>query len=137
MAISAAPTPPASSAAAVAGLEPQLLWQHFLSLSALPRPSKKEEAVVRWLKAFVEERKDKQPRLELREDSAGNVLIFRPGTGGGEDAEVICVQGVRLIRILFLFFLRSHSLVGEGKEEGREREEEEAGEKEGSSFLKI
>jgi hypothetical protein len=91
----AAPAPPASSAAAVAGLDPPLLWQHFLSLSALPRPSKREEAVVRWLRAFVEERKGRGGKsgLELREDAAGNVLIFRPGSGGGEDAEVVCVQG--------------------------------------------
>ena len=81
------PPPPPSSAAAVQGLEPPLLWQHFLTLSSLPRPSKKEEAVVRWLKAFAEERKGKaRGGLELREDKAGNVLIFRPGSGGGEDA---------------------------------------------------
>ena len=90
--VAAAPTPPASSAAAVAGLDPPLLWKHFLALSALPRPSKKEEAVVRWLREFVETRSG----LELREDAAGNVLIFRPGSGGGEDAEVVCVQGVSI-----------------------------------------
>lgn len=85
--------PPASSAAAVDGLDPPLLWSHFLALSALPRPSKKEGAVVRWLKAFAEERRERLG-LELREDKAGNVLIFRPGSGGGEDAEIVCVQGV-------------------------------------------
>ena len=90
----AAPAPPASSAAAVRGLDPPLLWQHFLALSALPRPSKREGAVVRWLRAFVEERRGRSPGLELREDAAGNVLIFRPGSGGGEDAEIVCVQGV-------------------------------------------
>lgn len=90
------PTPPASSAAAVRGLDPPILWQHFLTLSALPRPSKREEAVVNWLRNFVEERKGRPgPALELREDAAGNVLIFRPGSGGGEDAEIVCVQGVR------------------------------------------
>ena len=91
----ATPAPPASSAAAVRGLDPPLLWQHFLTLSALPRPSKREGAVVRWLRAFAEERKEGPTGLELREDAAGNVLIFRPGSGGGEDAEVVCVQGVR------------------------------------------
>lgn len=84
-----APLPPASSAEAVKGLEPAALWKHFLTLSALPRPSKKEQAVVRWLKDFARQREG----LEVREDAAGNVVIARPGSGGGEGAEVVCVQG--------------------------------------------
>jgi hypothetical protein len=39
----AAPTVPASSAAAVAALEPAALWQHFATLSSIPRPSKQED----------------------------------------------------------------------------------------------
>ena len=85
---SAAFPPPACSVEAIKGLEPSLLWKHFLTLSAIPRPSKKEQAVIAWLKEFAKER-----GLELREDAVGNVVIFRPGSGGGEDAETVCVQG--------------------------------------------
>jgi len=107
--------PPASSAAAVADLQPPLLWKHFLTLSALPRPSKKEEAVVSWLRSFAAER----PNLELREDKAGNVLLFRPGSGGGEDAEVVCVQGVSQKR------KRGRGEEGKGRSKTKERKKPE------------
>ena len=37
------PSLPPSSAAAIANLEPATLWQHFATLSTIPRPSKQED----------------------------------------------------------------------------------------------
>lgn len=73
---------------AIKGLEPKLLWQYFDGLSQLPRPSKHEDKVLAWLKAFAEERK-----LAYQQDAEGNMVIRRPGSGGGEGAPPIIVQG--------------------------------------------
>ena len=35
-------------------LTPQSLWNHFCDLNAVPRPSKKEEKVVAFIKQFGE-----------------------------------------------------------------------------------
>ena len=33
-------------------IQPTALWQHFAALNAVPRPSKKEERVIAFMKAF-------------------------------------------------------------------------------------
>jgi dipeptidase D len=74
--------------AALEGLEPSNLWSLFAELSSIPRPSKHEEKVVDWLKAFAAERK-----LECVQDAVGNLVIRRPGSGGGENAPPVIIQG--------------------------------------------
>ena len=44
--------------------------------------------VLDWLKAFATERS-----LEWQQDPVGNIVIRRPGSGGGEDAPPVIVQG--------------------------------------------
>eukprot|EP00466_Bigelowiella_natans_P009826 jgi/Bigna1/88978/estExt_fgenesh1_pg.C_410119 len=81
------------------GLEPKVfqrtielreeeLWQAFESLSAIPRPSNKEQKVLKWLASIAEEHK-----LEYKQDAAGNMVIYRPGTGRGENSAPIAIQG--------------------------------------------
>lgn len=73
---------------ALEGLEPANLWSLFAELSSIPRPSKHEERVIEWLKAFAADRK-----LDCVQDAVGNVVIRRPGSGGGENAPPVIIQG--------------------------------------------
>ena len=57
------------------GLEPKTLWKHFEDITKIPRPSKHEERILKFLKNFADER-----NLETREDDTGNIVIVRPGS---------------------------------------------------------
>lgn len=67
---------------------PQTLWQHFEELNAVPRPSKKEERVIEFMKQFGE-----GLGLETIVDSAGNVVIRKPASPGMEDRVGVIMQG--------------------------------------------
>lgn len=68
-------------------LEPKILWNKFADLNAVPRPSKKEERVIEFMKKFGNDL-----NLETLEDSAGNVVIKKPATPGMEDRRPIVLQ---------------------------------------------
>ena len=74
-------------ASAVSGLEPSTLWNNFAALSRIPRPSKQEEQVLAWLQEFADSH-----GLEWQQDETGNIIIQRPGSGGGESAPVVVIQ---------------------------------------------
>ncbi|MEZ5014975.1 MAG: aminoacyl-histidine dipeptidase [Chitinophagales bacterium] len=71
----------------VRNLEPRALWNHFEDLNAIPRPSKKEEKVIAFAKAFGE-----SLGLKTVVDSAGNVIIYKPGTAGYENKTTVILQ---------------------------------------------
>jgi len=73
---------------AVAALQPSQLFKFFAQLSEIPRPSKQEERVLSWLKEFAKAR-----NLETKQDKVGNLVIRRPGSGGGEQAPTVVIQG--------------------------------------------
>lgn len=68
-------------------LQPTALWSHFTDLNAIPRPSKKEERVIAFMKDF-----GKKLGLDTQEDEAGNVIIKKPATKGLEDRQTIVIQ---------------------------------------------
>ncbi|MBT8243751.1 MAG: aminoacyl-histidine dipeptidase [Winogradskyella sp.] len=68
-------------------LEPKKLWNKFADLNAIPRPSKKEERVIKFMKDF-----GKNLGLETIEDEVGNVIIRKPATKGMEDRKPIVMQ---------------------------------------------
>ena len=68
-------------------LEPKALWNKFADLNAVPRPSKKEERVIKFMKDFGE-----KLGLETIEDEVGNVIIRKPATEGLEDRKPIVMQ---------------------------------------------
>ena len=72
---------------AIRELEPVALWSHFADLNAVPRPSKKEERVIAFMKAFGE-----NLNLPTTVDEAGNVIIKKPATAGMEDRQTIVIQ---------------------------------------------
>ena len=74
-------------ASVVDGLKPEIIWKHFETLTKIPRPSKHEEKILAYLKKFATERK-----LEIREDETGNIVVLRPGSGGGENAPTVIIQ---------------------------------------------
>src|SRR5210317_2496262 len=69
-------------------LEPRAMWKHFADLNAVPRPSKKEERVIAFMKSFGE-----QLGLETRVDEIGNVIIKKPASPGMEDRVTVVIQG--------------------------------------------
>ena len=71
----------------IRNLEPKALWNKFADLNAVPRPSKKEERVIKFMKDF-----GKNLGLETIEDEVGNVIIRKPATKGMEDLKPIVMQ---------------------------------------------
>jgi len=68
-------------------LQPQALWNHFADLNAVPRPSKREQQVIAFAKAFGE-----GLGLPTSVDEAGNVLIKKPATAGMENRQTVVLQ---------------------------------------------
>lgn len=68
-------------------LEPKVLWNKFADLNAVPRPSKKEERVIKFMKDF-----GNGLGLETIEDEVGNVIIRKPASTGMEDRKPIVMQ---------------------------------------------
>jgi len=68
-------------------LEPRAIWKNFAALNAVPRPSKKEEKVIQFIKEFGE-----KLGLPTTVDEVGNVIITKPATAGMEDRQPIVMQ---------------------------------------------
>lgn len=68
-------------------LEPKAIWANFEKLNAVPRPSKKEEKVIHFIKEF-----GKSLGLPVQNDSVGNVVISKPATPGMENRATVCLQ---------------------------------------------
>ena len=68
-------------------LEPALVWNFFHEITQIPRPSKKEERIIVYLKVFGNKNK-----LETKIDKTGNVLICKPATEGFEKRQTIILQ---------------------------------------------
>jgi len=71
----------------VAQLDPKMLWEHFTALNAVPRPSKKEERVIAFIKDF-----GNKLGLEVKTDPVGNVVIVKPASAGMEHKETVVMQ---------------------------------------------
>ncbi|MCG1035562.1 aminoacyl-histidine dipeptidase [Polaribacter sargassicola] len=72
---------------AVRNLEPKIVWNHFADLNAVPRPSKKEERVIKFIVDF-----GKKLNLKTFVDKVGNVIITKPATTGFEDRKTVILQ---------------------------------------------
>lgn len=72
---------------AIKKLEPTAMWNNFTNLNAVPRPSKKEERVIQFVKEFGE-----KLNLPTIVDAAGNVIIKKPATKGMEDRVTVVLQ---------------------------------------------
>ncbi|NNK82797.1 MAG: aminoacyl-histidine dipeptidase [Flavobacteriaceae bacterium] len=68
-------------------LEPKALWNNFADLNAVPRPSKKEERVIAFMKTFGE-----NLGLQTLVDEVGNVIIKKPASAGMENRKTVVLQ---------------------------------------------
>ena len=68
-------------------LHPNALWKHFELLNEIPRGSKKEEAVIAFMKSFGE-----GLGLDTSVDATGNVLIRKPASKGYENRKGVVLQ---------------------------------------------
>ena len=72
---------------AISGISPALLWEHFYQMSQIPRCSK-DEAEIRKYVLHVAERNN----LTFKEDEAENIVVFKPATPGLESAPLVVLQ---------------------------------------------
>lgn len=72
----------------IRNLEPKQLWNKFADLNAVPRPSKKEDRVIEFMKNF-----GTSLGLETFEDDIRNVIIRKPATPGMENRKALVLQG--------------------------------------------
>ncbi|HMN32406.1 MAG TPA: aminoacyl-histidine dipeptidase [Chitinophagaceae bacterium] len=71
----------------IRNLTPKNVWSNFCDLNAVPRPSKKEEKVVAFIKQFGE-----SLQLKTIVDEVGNVIIKKPASKGMEARLPIVLQ---------------------------------------------
>ena len=69
-------------------LNPQGIWKNFYSLTQIPRPSGKKEAIGRFLFEY-----GKSLGLETVQDEIGNVIIRKPAYPGYENHPGVILQG--------------------------------------------
>ena len=72
----------------IRNLEPKNLWNKFADLNAVPRPSKKEDRVIQFIKDF-----GNNLGLETFEDEIRNVIIKKPAKAGMENRKTVVLQG--------------------------------------------
>ena len=72
---------------AVEGLQPELFWRYFAAIARIPRPSKHEERIARYVLDTAE-----KLGLCAVQDSCGNVVVRKPASPGREGGRSICLQ---------------------------------------------
>lgn len=71
----------------ISNLQPAAIWKYFDEITQIPRPSKKEEKIIKYLLNFASEHK-----LEAEKDEVGNVVIRKDATMGMENATPVILQ---------------------------------------------
>ena len=71
----------------IASLEPELVWDHFLALTRIPRPPKQEERARTHVLAWAGER-----GFDSDVDGAGNVVVRVPASDGRAGAPTVVLQ---------------------------------------------
>lgn len=71
----------------ITDLNPKGIFHYFNEICKVPRPSKKEEKILAYLKQFAEEH-----QLEYQQDKIGNLLIKKEATAGKEKLKTIILQ---------------------------------------------
>lgn len=71
----------------IADLNPAIVWKYFDEITKVPRPSKKEEKIIKYLEDFAYEHK-----LPIKKDKVGNIIISKQATPGYEHLETVILQ---------------------------------------------
>jgi len=72
----------------IENLEPKLVWKHFDEIRKIPRCSKHEEKIRKYVVDFA-----KSKNLEYKEDKVGNIVIRKKATSGMENKPIVILQG--------------------------------------------
>jgi len=72
---------------AVEGLKPELFWRCFAEIARIPRPSKHEERIARYVLDTAE-----RLGLAATQDGCGNIVVRKPASPGREQAASLCLQ---------------------------------------------
>ncbi|RPJ58048.1 MAG: aminoacyl-histidine dipeptidase [Acidobacteria bacterium] len=73
---------------ALKGLQPPSVWKYFGEIARIPRCSKSEEQIARYVVETAQ-----KLGLEAKQDSAGNVLVRKPASPGREGVKTVVLQG--------------------------------------------
>ena len=73
---------------ALEGLKPELVWKYFGEISRIPRCSKNEAAISKYVVDTA-----KRLGLKARSDKWGNVVVTKPASAGRERVRSIALQG--------------------------------------------
>jgi dipeptidase D len=73
---------------AIEGLKPELVWKYFAEIAAIPRCSKHEERMTKYVLETA-----KKLGLTARADKMGNVVAKKPASSGRERARSVALQG--------------------------------------------
>jgi len=68
-------------------LKPAVVFEQFAKINQIPRPSKREEKMIDYLKSWGESH-----GLDTRVDETGNVIIRKPATKGMENCKTVVLQ---------------------------------------------
>jgi len=71
----------------ITDLSPALVWKYFHEVTQVPRPSKKEEKIIKYLETFAAEHK-----IAIKKDASGNILMSKPATPGKENVPTVILQ---------------------------------------------
>jgi dipeptidase D len=73
---------------AIEGLKPELVWKYFAEISRIPRCSKNEAAMTRYVLNTA-----KKLGLEAKSDKFGNVLVRKPASASRREVRSVALQG--------------------------------------------
>ena len=68
-------------------LKPAVVFEEFAKINEIPRPSKREEKMIEYLKNW-----GVQHGLATNVDETGNVIIRKPATPGMENCKALILQ---------------------------------------------
>jgi dipeptidase D len=73
---------------AIEGLKPELVWKYFAQISRIPRCSKNEAAMTKYVLDTA-----KKLGLQAKADTFGNVVVRKPASAGRKQVRSIALQG--------------------------------------------
>src|SRR5512147_2723363 len=74
--------------AAIEGLKPELVWKYFAEISRIPRGSKNEAAVSKYVLNTA-----RKLGLQANADKLGNVVARKPASPNRENVRSVALQG--------------------------------------------
>ena len=79
-------------------LKPASVFEQFAKINSIPRPSKREEKMIEYLKGWGESH-----GFETKVDETGNVIIRKPASKGYEDRKTVDMVCDKLVDVQFDF----------------------------------